>query len=272
MKLYSKKARESKKRIGFVPTMGYLHEGHLSLIRSARKENDIVVVSIFVNPTQFGPKEDLSRYPRDIRRDKKMCVSAGVDVIFIPSAEEMYPRDYQIYVNLEGNLSNKLCAKSRPGHFRGVATIVTKLFNIISPSISYFGSKDAQQAIIIKRLIADFNMDTIIKIMPIVREKDGLAMSSRNVYLSPKERKDALGISKALKESSMMIKNGNLNSKEIKFHINSLLNKRDSLKIDYVEIVSAETLESIDKIQKNTLIAIACFAGKTRLIDNLWIH
>ncbi len=201
-----KKVREVKKqgyKIGLVPTMGFLHEGHMSLIRKARKDTDYVIVSIFVNPAQFGPKEDFKRYPRAIKRDLMLCEKEGADIIFTPEAKEMYPKDYATYVSVE-KITDKLCGASRPGHFRGVSTVVAKLFNITMPDVAYFGQKDAQQAIIIKRMADDLNMSVEIKVMPVVREKDGLAMSSRNVYLNRKERGRAQSIYKSLKSAKKL--------------------------------------------------------------------
>jgi len=267
---FSKKAHLEGKTIGFVPTMGYLHQGHLSLIRKARKENDIVVVSIFVNPIQFGPKEDFKKYPRDLKRDMNLAKQVGTDVIFYPDAKDMYPEGFKTYVNVE-QLSEKLCGKFRPGHFKGVATVVTKLFNIVCPDIAYFGQKDAQQAIIIKRIVADLNIPVKIKVLPIVREKDGLAMSSRNTYLNEKERKDALVLYQALNLAKELIKSGITDTKTIIRKMRQLIEKKKNAKIDYIEIVQMENLKSLKVISDNCLIALAVWIGKTRLIDNIII-
>jgi len=267
----SKEARTQGKSIGFVPTMGALHSGHLSLIRKARKENDFVAVSIFVNPAQFGPKEDLKKYPRNLKLDAKLCKKEGVDIIFYPSAKEIYPEGYKTYVKVE-DLSKVLCGSSRPGHFRGVATVVTKLFNIVHPDIAYFGQKDAQQAIIIKKMVSDLNMPVKIKVMPTVREKDGLAMSSRNMYLNPRERKDAVVLSQALNLSGDLIKSGIRDSRKIINRMSRVIRSKRAAKIDYVSIVGLDNLKPVKKISGKCLIALAVWIGKTRLIDNIIKH
>jgi pantoate--beta-alanine ligase len=266
----SKEKRVRGKTIGFVPTMGALHEGHLSLIRRARQQNDIVVVSIFINPNQFGPKEDFKKYPRNLKQDSLLCKREGVDIIFYPDASLMYPVNYRTYVFVE-KLSDCLCGKVRPGHFKGVATVVTKLFNIVSPDIAYFGQKDAQQAIIIKRMTRDLNIPVKIKVMPCLREKDGLALSSRNVYLNQKERKDATVLYEALKKAKELIRNGNSDAKKIISQIKRLINSEGITKIDYISIVDLDSLEPIQKINNNCLIALAVWIGSTRLIDNITI-
>lgn len=268
MQRFSDRAKEMGQAIGFVPTMGYLHEGHLSLIRKARKETDLVVISIFVNPTQFGPREDYKRYPRDLERDVRLSRDAGVDVIFYPSVRQMYPRGFVTYVNVE-DLTCVLCGRSRPGHFRGVATVVTKLFNIVKPHIAYFGRKDAQQAIVIKRMAKDLNMDLRVKVLPIVREPDGLAMSSRNKYLSPSQRRQALALSQALQKAEVMVKSGELDAKKVKSAIRKMIEKKKSARIDYVSIVEPETLKELRRIEKKALMALAVWVGRTRLIDNV---
>lgn len=269
MQNYIRRIRQTPRiTIGFVPTMGYLHEGHLSLIRKADRENNIVVVSIFVNPVQFGPKEDYRRYPRDIDRDKRLAESAGVDCLFNPSAQDMYPFGFDTYVETK-NLSLLLCGKFRPWHFKGVTTVVAKLFNIVKPDIAYFGQKDYQQAVIIKRMAQDLNMDTKIKLLPIVREKDGLAMSSRNIYLSPKERKDAIIIYQALRYAKRLIGDGERDSKKIIKAVSPLIEDKRKTKIDYVSIVDSDTLEERDKISGRVVITAAVWVGKTRLIDNI---
>ncbi|PLV59815.1 pantoate--beta-alanine ligase [Thermotoga sp. KOL6] len=267
MKRFSEEMRERKKTIGFVPTMGYLHEGHLSLVRRAREENDVVVVSIFVNPTQFGPNEDYERYPRDFERDKKLLKEEKVDCVFHPSVEEMYPSDFSTYVE-ETMLSRHLCGKSRPGHFRGVCTVVAKLFNIVKPHRAYFGQKDAQQFRVLRRMVRDLNMDVEMIECPIVREPDGLAMSSRNVYLSPDERTQALALYQSLKIAENLFMNGEKNANRIKEEMIKHLSKFDKVKIDYVEIADEETLEPVEQIDRRVIVAIAAWVGKARLIDN----
>ena len=261
--------RKENKSIGFVPTMGYLHQGHLSLMERAKVENDIVVVSIFVNPTQFGPKEDLEAYPRDIERDLELTKSVGVDIVFNPNVSEIYPKGYNTYVNLEGELTNKLCGEKRPGHFKGVTTIVSKLFNIVNPDRAYFGQKDAQQVAVIKKMVDDLNFNIDIISCPIVRENDGLALSSRNTYLNRDERIKATILSKSLFMAENLIVKGERDSKKIKNEIINLLNSVNVNKIDYVNIVDGNTLEDIEEIEGFVLIAIAVFIGKTRLIDNI---
>ena len=276
MKLYRKiltlqkeilRLKQEGKRIGFVPTMGYLHEGHLSLMKKARKENDIVVISIFVNPTQFGPHEDYKRYPRDLKRDLRLAREEGVDIVFFPSVEEMYPIKYRTYVEVE-ELSRVLCGKSRPGHFRGVTTVCAKLFNIVMPDVAYFGHKDAQQAIIIKQMVRDLNFPLKIKVLPIVREKDGLAMSSRNVYLSPQERKEATVLYQSLNLAKQMLKRGVKDANKIKRKLKTVISQKKKAKIDYIEIVDLEDLRPVNKIDKPVLLALAVWFGKARLIDN----
>ncbi len=262
-------SKSNSATIGLVPTMGYLHQGHLSLIQKAKKRNDIVVVSIFVNPTQFGPGEDLDRYPRDLDRDVKIAYENGADYIFAPSAQEMYGPDYATYVNTEGTITSKLCGKSRPFHFRGVTTVVTKLFNIVKPHDAYFGQKDAQQLSVIKRLVKDLNFDINIISCPIVRDQDGLALSSRNVYLSKAERKQALILSQALNESKTLYLNGHTCALELKEHIINRVQSMDLAKIDYVEIVDFESLEDVTIVGKQTLIALAVYFGTSRLLDNI---
>lgn len=251
--------------------MGYLHDGHLSLARAAREECDIVVMSIFVNPAQFGPGEDLDKYPRDMERDRRLAAEEGVDVIFAPSAEEMYPGGYATYVEVSGALTETFCGGSRPGHFRGVATVVAKLLNIVAPDKSYFGQKDAQQALVIKRMAGDLNMPGEIRIVPIVREPDGLALSSRNTYLSEDERRQAPGIFRSLKRAEELASAGELSAARIKEEIRKILRQGRDIRIDYIEIVDADTLEPVETVKGNTLVAIAAFVGKTRLIDNVVI-
>lgn len=256
--------------VGFVPTMGYLHEGHKSLMDAARKGNDKVVVSIFVNPMQFGPTEDLATYPRDLDHDAALCESAGVDLIFHPEAEEMYEKDFCSFVDMTG-LTEGLCGKTRPIHFRGVCTVVNKLFNIVTPDHAYFGQKDGQQLAVIKRMVRDLNMDIEIIGCPIVREEDGLAKSSRNTYLSPEERKAALILSKTValgKELAKTEKDANKVVEAMKKNIET----EPMAKIDYVEAVDALSMEPVEKLEGTCMLAMAVYIGKTRLIDNTLIN
>jgi pantoate--beta-alanine ligase len=264
------KIKSENKTIGFVPTMGALHKGHLSLIRKARSDNDKVVVSIFVNPIQFGPKEDFIKYPRNLLQDAALCRKEGVDIIFYPDADQMYPANFRTYVKV-CDLSDCLCGQSRPGHFKGVATVVTKLFNIVSPDIAYFGQKDAQQAVIIRRMADDLNIPVKIKVMPTVRERDGLAMSSRNVHLSEEERKDALVLSQSLNLAKDLIKRGMNDADKIIRSMRQLMQRKETAQIDYIAIVDSVSLKPIKKITDNCLIALAVWIGKTRLIDNILV-
>lgn len=260
-----KNFRKEGKSIGLVPTMGFLHKGHASLIKKAVSENDIVVVSDFVNPIQFGPNEDLEAYPRDIDADSKLCENLGADFIFNPEPSEMY-HDKKAFVDIEG-LSDNLCGARRAGHFRGVCTVCTKLFNIVGPNRAYFGQKDAQQLAIIKKLVFDLNIPVEIIPCPIVREDDGLAMSSRNTYLSTEERKAALCLSKSIFEGEKMAKEGS-SVKEVLGKMEEIISAEKLAKIDYISAVDLETIEDVDNFNKDTLVAIAVFIGKTRLIDN----
>lgn len=262
-----KKIKSSKGTIGFVPTMGALHQGHLSLIKQAVKDNDKAVVSIFVNPAQFGPKEDLKKYPRFLKKDFALCRKAGVDLVFVPDTKSMYPEGYSTFVEVK-ELADKLCGACRPGHFRGVATIVAKLLNLVEPDVLYLGQKDAQQAIIIIRMIKDLNFPVKVKIMPTVREKDGLALSSRNIYLNREQRKIAPVLSEALSFAKLLIDNGQRDAVRIISQMKRLINRKKFAKIDYVSIVDLEKLENLKKINKKCLIALAVKIGKTRLIDN----
>jgi pantoate--beta-alanine ligase len=263
-----KAARSKGKKTGFVPTMGALHIGHILLIKKAAKECDFVVVSIFVNPTQFGPGEDFKKYPRPFKNDLAICRKAGVDVVFAPSPQEMYPDMNLTWVNVE-KLTEPLCGRFRPGHFRGVATVCTKLFNIVMPDVAYFGQKDAQQAIVIKRMVADLNMPIKIIVCPTVRQADGLAESSRNKYLNEEQRKDATYTYKALKKCESLIKGGTKNSTTIIGEMRKILNQVPSIKIEYISIVGAETLQKLEKINGKVLAAVAVKIGSTRLIDNI---
>lgn len=257
--------------VGFVPTMGYLHEGHKSLMEAARANNDKVVVSVFVNPMQFGPNEDLESYPRDFEKDSKLCESVGVDLIFHPEPSEMYADGFCSYVDMNG-LTGELCGKSRPIHFRGVQTVVLKLFNIVKPDRAYFGQKDAQQLAVIRRMVKDLNVDTEIVGCPIVREADGLAKSSRNTYLNSDERKAALILSRSLKLGKEMIENGETDSKSVIKAITDNINTEPLAKIDYVDVVDFDTITPVDRIGRSVLVAIAVYIGKTRLIDNFIIE
>ncbi|MDD4899982.1 MAG: pantoate--beta-alanine ligase [Candidatus Omnitrophica bacterium] len=269
MQDYSGAEKKKGKKIGFVPTMGALHQGHLSLIKRAREENNSVVVSIFVNPAQFGPKEDFKKYPRDLQKDALLCKKNGVDVIFYPSAKAMYPPEYKTHVNVQ-DLSSVLCGKSRPGHFQGVATVVAKLFNIVGPTRAYFGQKDAQQATIINRMALDLNLPVKVRVLPTIREKDGLALSSRNLYLSQEERKEAVVLSEALKLARKLIRAGEKKSAAIIAAMRKLISSGRNAKIDYISIVDAKTLKPVPNISGKCLIALAVWIGKTRLIDNTY--
>jgi len=264
---FSKKERIKGKAIGLVPTMGALHEGHLSLIRKAREENDVVVVSVFVNPIQFGPKEDYRRYPRELKRDAGLCNKAGVDIVFFPGVKGMY-LNYKTYIDVCG-LSDCLCGKFRPGHFKGVATVVAKLFNIVKPDTAYFGQKDAQQVIIIKKMAEDLNIPVQVKVMPTVREEDGLAMSSRNKYLNKKERIDAVVLYRALIMAKNLIRSGLTDSVSVIKKMKQLINNKNSAKIQYISIVDPFDLLPVNRIKGKALIALAVWIGKTRLIDNI---
>lgn len=269
-----KQVKEWKKEgltIGFVPTMGYLHEGHKSLMKEARKENDKVVVSIFVNPIQFGPNEDLASYPRDLDHDAKMCEEHGVDLIFHPTVEEMYGDNFYSYVDMNV-LTQELCGLTRPVHFRGVCTVVTKLFNIVAPDKAYFGQKDAQQLAIIRRMVKDLNMPLEIVGCPIVREADGLAKSSRNTYLSEEERQAALVLSRAVFMAKEMAEQGERDAKKILSAMRAEIEKEPLAKIDYVKAVATCDMQQVEKIEGEVLIAIAVYIGKTRLIDNTIVN
>jgi pantoate--beta-alanine ligase len=253
--------------IGLVPTMGSLHEGHISLMQEAKKCCDVVVASIFVNPTQFGPNEDFKQYPRDLSGDSKQAEKTGVDVIFHPQAIEMYPAGYSSFVEVNG-ITEKLCGLSRSGHFRGVATVVTKLFHIVQPDKAFFGQKDAQQVLVLKRMVADLNMNVVLEIVPIVREGDGLAMSSRNAFLSVEERRAALVLSRSLKLAEKIVAGGEYNVKTIKQQVMNEIQQETLAQIDYVEVYSYPSLEELGVLSDKALLALAVRIGKTRLIDN----
>lgn len=311
--------KRAARSIGFVPTMGYLHEGHAALLRSARRENDVVVLSVFVNPTQFGPKEDFKKYPRDFKRDAAIARGAGADIIFFPSVRDMYPPDDYFTPHPESHIrkgmdewlsggiplhgkrntekkdalpasggravrpwsftyvdvnevTETLCGRSRPGHFRGVATVVAKLLNIVQCDRLYLGQKDFQQTVVLRRMIADLNMPVKVRVMPTVRESDGLAMSSRNLYLSPSERQDALVLIKSLKSAGAMIAKGERRAKRVIAMIKKMITKVPSAKIDYIAITDTVTLNGIKTIDRDALIALAVFVGRTRLIDNMIVR
>lgn len=263
-----KAARGAGRTIGFVPTMGALHIGHISLIEAAKKKCDFVVVSIFVNPMQFGPKEDFEKYPRPLKADLNICRKAGVNLVFVPTPKAMYPGENLTWVDVE-KLSEPLCGKFRPGHFRGVATICAKLFNIVAPDFAFFGQKDAQQAIVIKKMVADLNMPLEIVVCPTVREENGLAVSSRNQYLTAQQKKDAAFIYKSLQKCRQMIKQGVRDTKKIIAEMRKILKQIPSVEIQYVSIVDAETLQNIDRVAGKVLAAVAVKVGSTRLIDNI---
>ncbi len=261
-------ARRAGQRVGFVPTMGALHEGHASLIRTARRETDFVVVSIFVNPTQFGPNEDYQRYPRTPQADAEICQREGVDLLFAPTVEEMYPPGFCTWVEVTG-LQDVLCGRFRPGHFRGVATVVLKLFNLVQPDIAYFGQKDAQQARIIRQMVRDLNVPVEIRVCPIVREPDGLAMSSRNAYLSPEQRRQATVLYRALCAANELVKQGERDAGRVREHMLQVIATVPEAVLDYAEIVDPETLQPVQQIKATVLAALAVKIGPARLIDNM---
>jgi len=267
MKLFSARARATNKRIAFVPTMGFLHEGHLSLMREGKKRGDVLVVSVFVNPTQFGPSEDFERYPRDFARDSRMAEEVGVDVFFAPEAKEMYPPNHQSFIRVT-DVTRGLCGKSRPTHFQGVATIVGMLFNIVRPHVALFGEKDFQQLVTIQQMVRDLHMDTEVVGMPIVREADGLAMSSRNTYLNADERRAALSLHRSLEHARELISRGELRASVLAKEVNEVIQSEPLVRVDYVEVCDARTLEPVDRIDRDTVIALAAYIGKVRLIDN----
>ena len=268
MRAACRHARADQHRLGFVPTMGALHEGHLSLVRAARGQCDVVAASIFVNPTQFGPNEDFTRYPRNLEQDRKLLEAERVDLLFAPSLEEMYSPGAAAFVEVKG-LSEKLCGRSRPGHFRGVTTVVAKLFNIVLPSVAYFGQKDAAQAAIIRQMARDLNFDVQIVVCPIVRESDGLALSSRNAYLSPADRKQASVLYRALSRIQFVADQGERSSAKLIEAGKSVLREEPAVRLDYLEIVHPDTLQPVSEIAGSALVAVAAFVGNTRLIDNI---
>ncbi len=268
MKEYVSDIKAGGGKIGFVPTMGYLHKGHLDLVVKAREYTPHVVVSIFVNPTQFAPNEDLDKYPRDFERDEQLCRETGVECIFYPKPSEIYPEGYSTYITVEG-LSGGLCGVSRPTHFRGVATVVAKLFNIVEPDFSVFGEKDYQQLAVIKRMVRDLNMKVEIIGYPTVREKDGLAMSSRNAYLSPEERAIAPVLNRSLKHALTLFRKGETNAKKVKKLVSEMIEAAPGCIMDYVEIVDGASLAPVERITDDAVMALAVKLGKTRLIDNI---
>jgi pantoate--beta-alanine ligase len=264
--------REQDRTIGLVPTMGALHEGHLSLVREARRMCDFVVVSVFVNPTQFGPSEDYEHYPRDLTKDTAVLTDYNVDYIFAPSPEEVYPKDFSTYVNV-GGLSKPLEGATRPGHFRGVATVVAILLNTVHPDFAFFGQKDAQQAVIIKRMVRDLAFDTEIVVLPTVREDSGLAISSRNLYLNAEEQESASVIHRGLKSAKEVFKKGERHAARLEELVKATIESEPRVRVDYVSVVDAETLEKLEKLdERPTLIAVAAYVGKTRLIDNIILN
>ncbi len=267
MQHWSLQARAEGKRISFVPTMGFLHEGHLSLLKEGRGQGDLLVLSIFVNPTQFGQGEDFEDYPRDLERDSELAAAVGVDVIFAPTAADMYPNGYATYVNVEG-ITEILCGASRPGHFRGVCTVVCKLFNIIQPQVAIFGTKDFQQLAVIRRMVNDLNMPVEIVGMPIFREADGLAMSSRNVYLSPEQHRQALSLSRAIRDARELVRGGDTDCADLIRRITGQISTQPEAVIDYIKICHQTTLEDQQAVDENSVLLLAVRFGSTRLIDN----
>jgi pantoate--beta-alanine ligase len=270
MQQWSQARREAGQSIAFVPTMGYLHQGHVSLLNAARKAADVLVLSIFVNPTQFGAGEDFETYPKDMSSDLQLAEEAGVDVVFAPSAAQMYPRGYNSWVDVAG-LTQVLCGASRPGHFRGVTTVVTKLFNIISPTVAYFGNKDFQQLAVIRRMVIDLNLAVDIVGLPIVREADGLAMSSRNSYLAHEERHQALCLSKAIEQARRLASSGELRVTEILHQLRIFIESNPLAKIDYVKICHQYSLQEQMQVDEDSVLLLAVFIGRTRLIDNAFV-
>lgn len=266
-----KKTKKKAKVVGFIPTMGALHQGHLSLVRAAKKECGFVVVSIFINPLQFGPKEDYKKYPRSFKKDEKLLKEEGVDLVFYPKPSDMYGGKFSTFVN-EADLSHNLCGKVRPGHFKGVCTVVAKLFNIVGADRAYFGQKDYQQSLIIKRMIEDLDFPIKLRVLPIVREKDGLAMSSRNAYLSKKERQNALSLYKSLLAAKAMIRKGERDPKKLLSKMKTIVSREKPNKIDYIKVKDAFTLQDLKRIKGRVLIALAVCVGKTRLIDNIILN
>lgn len=270
MNLFSRRAKGRGKKIGFVPTMGAMHEGHLSLVAEAKKRSDVVVASIFINPIQFGPQEDFAHYPRDLKRDKKLLKALEIDALFLPEKNKMFPNGFKTYVEV-GELSKKMCGRSRTEHFRGVATVVVKLFNIVDPDLAFFGEKDYQQQLIIRQMVKDLNLPVEIVSLPTIRDYDGLAMSSRNAYLDDKERKSATLLYRALNTAKEEIEKGERDPKKITFRLRSLIGSEPSLRLEYVILADPETLEEVKRVKGKTLVALAAHIGKTRLVDNILV-
>jgi pantoate--beta-alanine ligase len=268
MKEFSSQARRAGKTIAFVPTMGFFHEGHLSLMREGRKRGDLLIISLFVNPTQFGPNEDLKNYPRDFERDKKMAEEVGVNILFAPEGSDMYPPNHQTIVRVE-KVTRNLCGRSRPTHFQGVTTVVLMLFEIVMPHVAIFGEKDYQQLATIQQMVRDLHMSVEVLGMPTVREADGLAMSSRNTYLLPEERKAALSLYRSLQKAKGLLQKGERKVDRILHEMNEILQSEPLVRIDYVQICDARTLQDVDRIERDVVVALAAYLGKTRLIDNL---
>ena len=268
---FKKARRRIDSTVGFVPTMGYLHEGHLVLVRRAKAENEVAVASIFVNPTQFGPKEDFARYPRDPERDLDLLKKEEADLVFMPSAGEMYPEGCSTWVDVL-KVTERLEGASRPGHFRGVATVVAKLFNIVEPTRAYFGQKDAQQVVVVRKMVADLNMNLEVVVVPTHREQDGLAMSSRNVYLNPQERQSALVVWKSLNLAQQLWSQGERKAKILRQQMTDLIRKEPLARIDYISIANPETLEELTEIKQPAMVSLSVYVGKTRLIDNVTLR
>jgi pantoate--beta-alanine ligase len=268
MKEFSSQARGAGKTIAFVPTMGFFHEGHLSLMREGRKRADLLIVSLFVNPTQFAPHEDLKNYPRNFERDRQMAEEAGTDILFAPEADEMYPPDHQTRVLVE-KVTQNLCGRSRPTHFGGVTTVVMMLFEIVTPHVTLFGEKDYQQLVTIRQMVKDLHMSVEVVGMPTVREADGLAMSSRNTYLLPEERKAALSLYRSLQRAKAFLQEGEPRASRILDEMDGILRSEPLVRMDYVQICDADTLREVDRIEGDVVVALAAYLGKTRLIDNL---
>jgi pantoate--beta-alanine ligase len=271
MKALVRKWKARGLTVGFVPTMGFLHEGHLSLVRESRRRSGATAVSVFVNPTQFGPREDFSRYPRDLERDAALLEGEAVDALFCPADAEIYPPGYATYVEVH-DLQDRLCGKSRPGHFRGVATVVLKLFNIVEPDLAFFGWKDAQQVVILRQMAADLNLATEIVGCPLIREPDGLAMSSRNGYLSPEERKAALVLSRSLADAEELVARGERDAGRLVAAIRTMIEAEPLARVEYIEAVDLHGLRPVPEIRGDVLVALAVHIGSTRLIDNVRIH
>jgi pantoate--beta-alanine ligase len=268
MKAFSSQARGAGKVIAFVPTMGFFHEGHLSLMREGRRRGDLLIVSLFVNPTQFAPHEDLKNYPRDFERDCQMAEEVGTDILFAPEVDEMYPPDHQTSVQVE-KVTRNLCGRSRPAHFRGVTTVVMMLFEIVTPHVTIFGEKDYQQLVTIRQMVRDLHISVEVVGMPTVREPDGLAMSSRNTYLPPEQRKAALSLYRSLQRARELLQKGEQRASRILDEMNGILRSEPLVRMDYVQICDAYTLQDVDRIEGDVVVALAAYLGKTRLIDNL---